>query len=126
MGRRKRAAGPEPEIARKRLELVMLVRAGQLNARAAAKQLHASGKTYYLWERKILQAALQAATDRTPGRPATVADPEKERLTTENVSLQQQVAALTAELKAAKLYAEFHREQRAPDGAVPAEEKKGR
>jgi len=126
MGRRKLTTEPVPNIAWKRTELVMLVRSEVMKVREAARQLNASVKTYYVWERKILTAALQAATNHAAGRPATVPDPEKERLRTELAASQQQVAELSAELKAQKLYSEYQQSRQEATGSVPLEEKKGR
>ena len=77
MGRRKLAT--EPNIVWKRIELVMLVRTGQMSVREAAVHLNTSAKTYYAWERRIVAGAKREATDRSTGRPATVPNPELER-----------------------------------------------
>ena len=66
--------------ARKRVELIIQVQSGQITASEAARKLGISRKTYYKWEQRGLEALLGAVTDRSPGRPATPADPEKDAM----------------------------------------------
>jgi len=47
------------------------VRAGLMTAKAAAKALGVSRKTYYKWEKKGLRAMLAAERDEPAGRPST-------------------------------------------------------
>lgn len=66
--------------ARKRTEIFIRVQSGQMSATEAAEVLGISRKTYYKWEQRAFQALLDAMTDRSPGRPSTPSDPEKEAL----------------------------------------------
>ena len=127
MGRkRKTAIADIPEVTWQRIEKVYLVGTGQMTARAAAQQLGVSPKTYYTWERRVLASSVQAVTQLPAGRPATVLDPEKEQLRTKLAAALQQVAELSAELKAQKLYTEYQQSQQEATGSAPLEEKKGR
>jgi transposase len=56
------------------------VRSGALKASAAARQLGVSRKTYYKWERRALQAMVEALESRPRGRPPCARDPRKEGL----------------------------------------------
>ena len=57
------------QTARKRAEVIMAVRSGQISATEGASQLGISRKTYYEWENRFLEAAIAAVSDRQPGRP---------------------------------------------------------
>lgn len=124
MGRRKLAT--EQNIVWKRIELVFLVRTGQMSVREAAGHLNTSAKTYYAWERRILAGAKREATDRSTGRPAAVPNPELERVQAALAISQRQVAELTAELKALKLFATFNHEQPGAGNVLLRDEKGGR
>lgn len=63
-----------------RARLILQVRAGQITAQEAARQLGISRQAYYQWEKRALQAMLQSLADRPPGRPPSATDPDKERL----------------------------------------------
>ena len=78
-------------IARKRAEVIMAVRSGQITATEGAKQLGYSRKTYYQWENRFLEAALEAVSDRKDGRPSIPVDPEKEALREQVKELQDQL-----------------------------------
>lgn len=125
---RKRKAATEniPEVSRQRMELVYLVCTGQLTARAAARQLGVSPKTYYAWERRILVASAQAVAKRPAGRPALLPDPEKEQLKVTNVELLRRLTEREAELKAAALFSEFSNKLREAGVISPPDKKKGR
>ena len=70
---------PEAE-ARRRAEVILKVRAGQLSAAEAARQLGMSRKTYYKWEERALAGMLEALCDRSAGRPLAKEDPQDEQL----------------------------------------------
>lgn len=70
------------------------VRGGMLSATDAAARLGISRKTYYERETRLMQALMQAGAPKPPGRPSSQADPETQRLRSENQSLQQQVLVL--------------------------------
>jgi len=74
-------AGRQGEAqARRRAEVILKVRAGQLNAAEAARQLGMSRKTYYKWEERALAGMLEALCDRSAGRPPAKEDPKDEQL----------------------------------------------
>lgn len=74
-----------------RAALILQVRAGQLTAEQAARQLGVSRQTYYKWEQRALQALLTALEDQPTGRPRGESDPEKEALQTRVQQLEEQV-----------------------------------
>jgi len=98
----------------KRAELVLKVRSGQISAAAAAQQLGISRKTYYKWEKRALQGMLEALCERSSGRPASVADEEKQ-------TLKKRLAQLEKELILMKESAELHKLL----GTATTAEKKG-
>jgi hypothetical protein len=63
-----------------RASLILQVRAGQLTALQAAQQLGISRQAYYKWERRALQALVNALQDQPAGRPRAPVDPEKNQL----------------------------------------------
>ena len=74
-----------------RASLILQVRAGQITAQAAARQLGISRQAYYKWERRALQALLQSLADQPRGRPPTPTDPQKEQLQNRVSQLEKQV-----------------------------------
>jgi len=81
----------DEERARQRASVVFAVRSGQITVEEGARRLGVSRKTYYEWERRALQAMTEALEDRTPGRPSTPHDEEKERLQDEINELQKKL-----------------------------------
>jgi transposase len=77
--------------ARQRAELIFKVRSGQLTATAAAQALGISRQQYYQWEKRGLEALLQALEDQPTGRPKGQTDPEKQVLQRRVEQLEQQV-----------------------------------
>jgi transposase len=67
------------------------VRAGQITALQAARQLGISRQRYYQWEKRALRALLSALEDQPKGRPRKVQDPEKHQLQVQVEQLQKQV-----------------------------------
>jgi len=67
-------------LARKRATLILQVRAGQLTAKEAARQLGLSRQRYYQWEQRALKALLHALADQPRGRPKARPDPNKSAL----------------------------------------------
>ena len=67
--------------------MVLAVRSGQITAEEGARRLGVSRKTYYEWESRALQAITEAMEDKSPGRPKTLQDEEKERLLDQIASL---------------------------------------
>jgi len=74
-----------------RASLILQVRSGQITAQAAAQQLGISRQAYYKWEKRALQALLNALQDQPPGRPKGITDPEKDQLKTRVEELERQV-----------------------------------
>ena len=85
-------------MARKRAEIILKVRNGQLTATEAARELGVSRKTYYKWENRALEAMVNALEDRNGGRPIQEKDPEKEHLQKELVILEREKAKLEERL----------------------------
>ena len=63
-----------------RASLILQVRAGQITAQEAARQLGISRQAYYKWESRALKALLLSLADQPPGRPPAAKDPDKEQL----------------------------------------------
>jgi len=74
-----------------RASLILQVRSGQLTAQSAAQQRGISRQAYYKWEKRALQALLNALQDQPPGRPKGITDPEKDHLKTRVEELERQV-----------------------------------
>jgi transposase len=91
MGRRRSPAKVKPA---QMMQLIMQVRGGMLSATEAAAQLGISRKTWYERESRAMTAMMEALEAQPPGRPSSQADPETEKLRSENRSLQQQVQVL--------------------------------
>src|SRR5512141_2846233 len=82
---------PRKELARKRAEIILQVRSGQITATQGAQLLGISRKTYYQWEKRALAGMLSQLEDLPSGRPAQPQDLEK-------LALQQKVRQLEQEL----------------------------
>ena len=78
----------EEKQARKRAEIILKVRTGQMTAKEGAEALGVSRKTYYEWEKRGLEGMLEALSDRPSGRPAQEKDEEKENLRKEKRDLE--------------------------------------
>jgi transposase len=79
--------------ARRRAELILKVRAGQMTASEAAKRLGVSRKTYYKWEQRALEGMLEGLCERNSGRPACEPDEEKENLKKKVMELERELKA---------------------------------
>jgi transposase len=75
----------------KRASLILQVRTGQITAQQAAQQLGISRQAFYKWEKRGLQALLNALQDQPPGRPKGTTDPEKNQLKSRVEELERQV-----------------------------------
>jgi transposase len=117
----------DKERARQRAAVVFAVRSGQITAEEGARRLGVSRKTYYEWERRALQAMTEAMEDKTPGRPSTPQDEEKQRLQVEVAELQKKlfVAEKTQEVRDMLHAYELHCAG-AKKGTGTSEEKKRR
>ena len=82
-----------------RMELVFLVCTGQMTAREAARRMGVSPKTYYEWEKRILEGAAKAVEKKPIGRPGSAPDPEKEDLKARNRELQKRLTEMEMQLK---------------------------
>ena len=71
---------PKMEVARKRADIILKVRSGQMNAVQAARELGVSRKTYYKWEKRGLQSMIMELTARKSGRPRSEVGEETEAL----------------------------------------------
>ena len=78
-------------LSQQRASLILQVRAGQITAQEAARQLGISRQSYYKWERRALQALVRSLEDQPTGRPAAPKDPEKEHLQRRVQELERQV-----------------------------------
>jgi transposase-like protein len=74
-----------------RANLILQVRTGQITAQEAARQLGISRQAFYKWEKRGLEALLNALQDQPPGRPKGTTDPEKDQLKSRVEQLEQQV-----------------------------------
>jgi len=74
-----------------RASLILQVRAGQITAQEAARQLGISRQAYYKWEQRALRALLQSLEDQPRGRPPSERDPAKEQLQSRVKQLEKQV-----------------------------------
>src|SRR3974390_1371240 len=74
-----------------RASLILQVRTGQITAQEAARQLGISRQAFYKWEKRALQALLDALQDQPPGRPKGTTDPEKDQLKSRVAELERQV-----------------------------------
>lgn len=81
----------QEEQARRRAEVILKVRSGQMTAKEAAKTLGVSRKTYYEWEQRGLQGMMEALLNRPPGRPEKKRDPEKDQLKEQVEDLEQKL-----------------------------------
>ena len=75
----------------RRASLILQVRAGQMTAQEAARQLGISRQAYYKWERRALRALLQSLEDQPKGRPPSETDPDKEQLQSRVKELERRV-----------------------------------
>lgn len=75
----------------KRASLILQVRAGQMTAQEAARQLGISRQAYYKWERRALKAMVGSLEDQPRGRPSPVIDPDKEQLQSQVEELKRKV-----------------------------------
>jgi transposase-like protein len=65
------------EKAKKRMAVILKVRSGAMTVTEGAKALGVSRKTYYVWERRALEALASALEDSTSGRPEKEPDPQE-------------------------------------------------
>jgi transposase len=71
--------------------LILQVRAGQLTAQEAARQLGISRQAYYKWEKRALKALLHSLEDQPKGRHPAATDPDKEQLQSRVQELEKKV-----------------------------------
>jgi transposase len=98
--------------------LILQVRAGQLTATEAARQMGVSRKTYYQWERRALRGLIQGLQPGRTGRPRAGPSPEVQRLRQKVKTLEQQLETTEAVARLRQIVAQLHRPQpRAKKGA---------
>jgi len=90
----KPAVAVQEQLARRRAALIVQVQSGVITATEAAAQLGISRKTYYEWEKRALQAMVEALRDRSGGRPAMSTNPEQEALQQQRQELAEQQRVL--------------------------------
>jgi len=96
-----------------RASLILQVRSGQMTAQEAARQLGISRQAFYKWEKRALQALLNALQDQPPGRPKAISDPEKDQLQSRVEELERQVRLYEQREKLRKLL----RQMEEPEGS---------
>lgn len=74
-----------------RASLILQVRAGQITAQEAARQLGISRQAYYKWEQRALRALLQSLEDQPKGRPPATVDADKLQLQSRVQELEKKV-----------------------------------
>jgi len=84
----------EDQAVKRRLEVILRVRAGRLTATEGARELGVSRKTYYQWENRALAALGEALVDRAGGRPPEEVDEEKEALKRRIAELEERLLVL--------------------------------
>lgn len=89
-----------------RAEAIIRVCAEKISATEAAKQLGVSRKTYYQWQRKGLEAMMEALHDGQGGRPSHKEDPRLQKLQEQNRRLQIENELLQMRLEIQKIMAE--------------------
>jgi transposase-like protein len=100
----------------KRASLILQVRAGQLTAQEAARQLGISRQAYYQWEKRALSALLAALEEQPKGRPKRPADPEKEQLHTRVKELERKLRLYEEKERLRKLLKQL---EEPPGGSSP-------
>jgi len=108
----KPAQEAQEQLARRRAALIVQVQSGVITATEAAQQLGISRKTYYEWERRALQALVEALRDRPGGRPATPTEPEREALQQQMQELAEQRQVLEQTLAIREQLTELERSKK--------------
>jgi transposase-like protein len=107
------------DLSRHRAEIILQVRAGQISATEAARQLGISRKTYYQWEQRALSGMLAGLENRSPGRPSTPKpDLETRRLQQQVIELEKRLKLLTEAHQLQTMLAE-HRPPTHPPATKP-------
>ena len=110
--KRKRPIEQEAQLARRRAALIVQVQCGQITVTEAAEQLGVSRKTYYEWEKRALNAMVEALQDRPGGRPASPPATIPETLPQQARALQEQVQVLEQTLAIRQQLAELERSKK--------------
>jgi len=112
----------DQQQARRRAEVILQVRSGQITARQGAKLLGISRKGYYQWEKRGLQGMLDGLCQKEAGRPPKPSDPETQ-------ALRQRIAQLESRLALAEQTAEVRAvlmDMRRAEQKRDAKKKRGR
>ena len=91
-------------LSRKRTEIILKVRSGEITATEGAKQLGISRKSYYQWEKRGLEGMMKSLEEHPPGRPEMEVDPEKDQLMKENQVLKQELETAKKSAVVRKLF----------------------
>ncbi|MFC1586135.1 helix-turn-helix domain-containing protein [Fibrobacterota bacterium] len=91
-------------LSRKRTEIILKVRSGEITATEGAKQLGISRKSYYQWEKRGLEGMMKSLEENPPGRPEMEVDPEKDQLMKENQVLKQELETAKKSAVVRKLF----------------------
>jgi transposase len=105
--RHERLIEKDKRVARERALVILQVRSGALTAKAGAKLLGVSRKTYYEWETKSLKAMALALENHPAGRPALPVDEEKETLRERIRELEKKLDLAEKTIEVKELLADF-------------------
>jgi len=113
--------------ARRRAEMILKVRSGEITATEAARLLGMSRKTYYQWEDRALQGMLEGLTEKEPGRPpAPAPDPEKARLEKKVADLEKKLQTMAELYDLRQILDDLNRRDSKPRKRAPKARKKKR
>lgn len=90
-------------LARKRAAVILKVRSGAMTATDGAKALGISRKSYYVWERRALEALMETLEERPSGRPLQETDPEEKKREEKIRTLEQENEILRARVEIQEL-----------------------
>lgn len=111
--------------ARRRAEMILKVRSGEITATEAARLLGMARKTYYQWEDRALQGMLEGLTEKEPGRPqAPKPDPEKARLEKKVAELEKKLETMAEVFDLRQVLEDLNREDLPPRKKAPKAHKK--
>ena len=113
--------------ARRRAEMILKVRSGEITATEAARLLGMSRKTYYQWEDRALQGMLEGLTEKEPGRPqAPKPDPQKALLEKKVAELEKRIETMAELYDLRQVLDDLNRETPNPTKKSPTTRKKKR
>jgi transposase len=95
MRKPKKTPSQKEAEAKKRAQVILRVRSGEMTATEGAKELGISRKSFYKWEKRALSGMVEALSDQNSGRPVSEVDEEKE-------AMRRKILELEKELKLTK------------------------